>query len=140
MQRIESESRYAPIIGFSKAVRVGDLVFVAGMSAIDAAGEAVGGADPYLQARESLRKALDALAACGGTASDVVQTRMYLVDAGHWERVGRAHGEVFAADRPAATMVVVKDLLDPRMLVEIEIVAALGQPPAGATRAPGRGA
>jgi enamine deaminase RidA (YjgF/YER057c/UK114 family) len=125
MQRVESESRYAPVIGFSKAVRAGGLVFVAGMTAIDAAGEVVGGADPYQQARECLRKAVDALAACGASAADVVQTRMYLVDPAHWEDVGRAHGEVFAAERPAATMVVVKELLDPRMLVEIEVVAAL---------------
>ena len=126
MQRVDSESRYAPVIGFSKAVRAGNLVFVAGMTAIDASGEAVGGADPYLQAQESLRKALDALAACGAGATDVVQTRMYLVDPTHWEAVGRAHGEVFADSRPAATMVVVKELLDPRMLVEIEVVAAAG--------------
>lgn len=126
MQRVESESRYAPVIGFSKAVRAGNLVFVAGMTAIDAAGVVVGGADPYRQAQESLRKALDALAACGASAADVVQTRMYLVDPAHWEEVGRAHGEAFAEHRPAATMVVVKELLDPRMLVEIEVVAAVG--------------
>jgi enamine deaminase RidA (YjgF/YER057c/UK114 family) len=125
IERIESESRYASVIGFSKAVRAGNLVFVAGMTAIDAAGDAVGGADPYLQARESLRKALEALAACGASAADVVQTRMYLVDPAHWEEVGRAHGDVFADHRPAATMVVVKELLDPRMLVEIEVVAAV---------------
>jgi len=125
MQRVESESRYAPVIGFSKAVRAGNLVFVAGMTAIDAAGDAVGGADPYLQARECLRKAVAALAACDAGIGDVVQTRMYLVDPANWEEVGRAHGEVFAADRPAATMVVVKELLDPRMLVEIEVVAAV---------------
>jgi len=125
MQRVESESRYAQVIGFSKAVRAGNLVFVAGMSAIDAAGDAVGGGDPYRQARECLRKALDALAACGARAANVVQTRTYLVDPAHWEEVGRAHGETFAEHRPAATMVVVKELLDPRMLVEIEVVAAV---------------
>jgi enamine deaminase RidA (YjgF/YER057c/UK114 family) len=125
IERFESESTYAPVIGFSKAVRAGNLVFVAGMTAIDAAGDAVGGADPYLQAREALRKALDALAACGASAADVVQTRMYLVDPAHWEEVGRAHGQAFAEHRPAATMVVVKELLDPRMLVEIEVVAAV---------------
>src|SRR4051812_30426441 len=85
MLRVESVSRFAPVIGFSKAVRAGNLVFVAGMTAIDAAGEAVGGADPYLQARESLRKALAALADCRADAADVVQTRMYLVDPAHWE-------------------------------------------------------
>jgi enamine deaminase RidA (YjgF/YER057c/UK114 family) len=124
-QRIESESRYAPVIGFSQAVRAGNLVFAAGMSAIDPSGEAIGGADPYLQARECLRKALAAVEACGATAADVVQTRMYLVDPAHWEQVGRAHGAAFADHRPAATMVVVKELLDPRMLVEIEVVAVV---------------
>lgn len=125
IDRFDSESRYAPVIGFSKAVRAGNLVFVAGMTAIDANGEAVGGSDPYLQAGECLRKALAALAECGAYEADVVQTRMYLVDPAHWEEVGRAHGEVFADHRPAATMVVVKELLDPRMLVEIEVVAVI---------------
>lgn len=126
IQRIESESRYAPTIGFAKAVRAGDLVFVAGMSAIDPAGDVVGDGDPYRQAAECLRKAVVALAECGARAADVVQTRMYLVDPRHWEEVGRAHAEAFGGNRPAATMVVVKDLLDPRMLVEIEVVAAVG--------------
>jgi enamine deaminase RidA (YjgF/YER057c/UK114 family) len=125
MHRVESDSRYAPVIGFSKAVHAGNLVFVAGMTAVDAGGEVVGGADPYGQARESLRKAVDALAACGASTADVVQTRMYLTDPAHWEEVGRAHGDAFADHRPAATMVVVKQLLDPRMLVEIEVVAVL---------------
>jgi enamine deaminase RidA (YjgF/YER057c/UK114 family) len=124
VQRIESDSRYAPTIGFSKAVRAGGLVFVAGMTAIDADGSVVGDTDPYLQAREALRKAVTALAECGAVVADVVQTRMYLVDPAHWADVGRAHGELFADGRPAATMVVVKELLDPRMLVEIEVVAA----------------
>jgi enamine deaminase RidA (YjgF/YER057c/UK114 family) len=122
-QRIPSDSRYAPLIGFSRAVRAGDLVFVAGMSAIDADGNAIGGDDPYLQAKECLAKIVSALSAAGAAPTDVVQTRMYLVDAAHWESVGRAHGELFADARPAATMVVVKELLDPRMLVEIEAVA-----------------
>jgi enamine deaminase RidA (YjgF/YER057c/UK114 family) len=125
VQRIESDSRFAATIGFSKAVRAGNLVFVAGMTAVDAGGDVVGGADPYLQAREALRKALAAVTACGGSAVDVVQTRIYLVDAAHWEQVGRAHGEAFVSHRPAATMVVVKELLDPRMLVEIEVMAAV---------------
>jgi enamine deaminase RidA (YjgF/YER057c/UK114 family) len=124
IERIDSESRYAQTIGFSKAVRAGDLVFVAGMSAVDAAGDVVGGDDPYRQAKECLRKAVEALASCGATAAEVVQTRMYLIDPLHWEHVGRAHAEAFGANRPAATMVVVRELLDPRMLVEIEVVAS----------------
>ncbi|HJQ42255.1 MAG TPA: RidA family protein [Jatrophihabitantaceae bacterium] len=123
LERIPSDSRYAPIIGFSRAVRAGDLVFLAGISAIDADGVAVGGDDPYLQARECLAKMTAALEAAGADVHDVVHTRMFLVDAAHWQDVGRAHGEVFADARPAATMVVVKELLDPRMLVEIEAIA-----------------
>jgi enamine deaminase RidA (YjgF/YER057c/UK114 family) len=93
------------------------------MSAINDEGTAVGGNDPYLQAAECLAKVAAALEASGATTADVVQTRTYLVSAAHWHEVGRAHGETFAGVRPASTMVVVKELLDPRMLVEIEAVA-----------------
>jgi len=120
--RIESPSPYAPSIGFSAAVRSGDLIFVAGMTAVGADGEVVG-EDAYAQAREALRKVVEAVRAAGGRgASDVVQTRMYLVDAADWEAVGRAHGEVFADAPPAATMVVT-GLLNPAMRVEVEAIA-----------------
>lgn len=122
--RFESQSRYAPVIGFSAAVVHDGRVFLAGISAIDPDGRAVGGSDPYLQARECLRKAEATLKECGSSMANVLHSRIYLVDADHWEQVGAAHGEAFGAARPAATMVVVKQLLDPRMLVEIEIVAA----------------
>jgi enamine deaminase RidA (YjgF/YER057c/UK114 family) len=124
VQRIESDSRYAATIGFSKAVRAGGLVFTAGVTAVGPDGVVVGDKDPYLQAREALRKAVAALADCGADVADVLQTRMYLVDPAHWGDVGRAHAEVFGGNRPAATMVVVKELLDPRMLIEIEVVAS----------------
>ena len=126
LSRVASPSRYAPIIGFSSAVRAGDLVFVAGTTAVDSSGAVVGGDDPYEQTREILRKISTTLSAAGTDMSRVVQTRMYLTRAEHWEDVGRAHGEVFADHRPAATMVVVAGLLDPGMLVEIEAVASLG--------------
>ena len=122
-QRIPSSSPYADRIGFSAAVRAGDLVLSAGTTAIDPAGACVGEGDPHAQTREALRKVLAAFAAAGALPEDVVQTRMSLVDPGHAEAVGRAHAEVFAAVRPAATMVVVAALLDPRMLVEVEAVA-----------------
>jgi enamine deaminase RidA (YjgF/YER057c/UK114 family) len=125
VQRVPSDSPYAPVIGFSRAVRSSGTVFLAGISAIDSSGTAVGGADPYLQARECFAKMTGALTAAGASVADVVHTRMFLVDAQHWREVGRAHGEVFADAPPAATMVVVKELLDPRMLVEIEAVAVL---------------
>src|SRR4051794_15853835 len=121
--RIPSESRYAPTIGFSKAVRAGQLVFLAGITAVDAQGGVTGGADPYGQALACFVKITEALRSAGATTADVVHTRMYLTDAAHWEDVGRAHGETFAGAPPAATMLVVKELLDPRMLVEIEVTA-----------------
>jgi enamine deaminase RidA (YjgF/YER057c/UK114 family) len=121
--RIPSESRYAPTIGFSKAVRTGELIFLAGITAMGSEGDVTGGDDPYRQASACFAKIADALAQCGATTNDVVHTRMYLTDAAHWPAVGRAHGETFAAAPPAATMLVVKELLDPRMLVEIEVTA-----------------
>jgi len=102
------------------------LVFVAGTTAVDSSGAVAGGDDPYAQTQEALRKIGDVLAEVGTDLSHVVQTRMYLIRPEHWEHVGRAHREVFAENSPAATMVVVAGLLDPRMLVEIEAVAHLG--------------
>ena len=122
--RVPSPSPYAPVIGFSAAVRAGDLIFVAGMTAVTADG-AIAGSDAYTQAREALRKVGEALEAAGGRLDQVVQTRMYLADAADWEAVGRAHGEVFADTCPAAAMLVT-GLLDPRMRVEIEAVAHVG--------------
>jgi enamine deaminase RidA (YjgF/YER057c/UK114 family) len=122
MDRVPSPSPYAASIGFSAAVRAGDYVFVAGMTAIGAGGELVGGDDPYAQAREALRKLAEALEAAGARVDQVVQTRMFLTRADDWEAVGRAHGELFGAARPAAAMLVT-GLLDPRMRVEIEAVA-----------------
>ncbi len=123
-ERVPSPSPYAPVIGFSAAVRAGDLVFVAGMTAVGGDGEVVG-EDAYTQAREALRKVQEALESAGARLGQVVQTRMFLADAADWEAVGRAHGEVFGEIRPAAAMLVT-GLLDPRMRVEIEAVAHLG--------------
>ena len=122
--RLASPSRYAPIIGFSSAVTAGGLVFVSGTTAVDSAGGVVGGDDPYAQTREVLRKIGVVLTEAGSDLSKVVQTRIYLGRQQDWEQVGRAHGEVFADHRPAATVVVV-GLLDPGMLVEIEAVAVV---------------
>jgi enamine deaminase RidA (YjgF/YER057c/UK114 family) len=125
--RIPSESRYAPAIGFSKAVRAGELIFLAGITAVSPDGEVTGGADPYAQAQACFAKIAEALRSAGATTADVVHTRMYLTDARDWEAVGRAHGETFADAPPAATMLVVKELLDQRMLVEIEVTAVAAQ-------------
>lgn len=126
IERIPSPSPYAPVIGFSAAVRAGDFVMVAGTTAVDGDGNVVGGDDAYAQAREVLRRIGDALEAAGATLDQVVQTRMYLTDPDDWEAVGRAHGEVLGDVRPAAAMLVTR-LLDPRMRVEIEAVAYLGR-------------
>ena len=123
---VPSPSRYAPIIGFSSAVHAGDWVLVAGMTAIDSGGGCVGGDSVYEQTREALRKVGVALEGAGAAISDVVQTRIHLTDVARWEEAGRAHGEVFAGVRPAATMVGAAALLDPRMLVEVEATAWVG--------------
>lgn len=126
LERVPSSSRYAADIGFCAAVRSGDYVHLAGVTAVTPDGSVVGPDDPEAQAAECLRKIEHALAAFGAGLEHVVNTRMYLVDADHWSAVGRAHGVAFAGHPPAATMVVVKQLLDERMLVEIEAVAYLG--------------
>lgn len=123
--RIPSPSPYAATAGFSAAVRAGDLVVVAGMTALSADGELVGGDDPYTQTREALRKVSEALQAAGATLEDVVQTRVSVANRGDWEPVGRAHGEVFGEAPPAMAMLVI-GLVDERMLVEIEAIARVG--------------
>ena len=122
--RVPSTSPYAHRIGFSAAVRVGDTIHVAGMTALAADGGIAGGEDPYEQARAALAKIDAALRVAGASTADVVRTRMYVTDRSHADPVGRAHGEMFADARPVATMVVAQ-LLDPRMKVEIEATAQL---------------
>lgn len=117
-QRVSSGSPFEPTIGFSRAMRAGPFVHVAGTAPIWADGSC--DPDAEAQARRCFEIILAALAEAGATAEQVVRTRMYLTDAGDAEAVGRAHGAVFGAVRPAATMVVVKALLDPRWKVEIE--------------------
>lgn len=126
IQRHPSPSSFAPSIGFSGAVRAGDWLLFAGVTAVDPKGALVGGDSAYEQAREALRTLEDALASAGGRLEQVVSTRMYLADPAHWREVGRAHREAFAGAPPVATMVVVGGLVDPRMLVEIEAVAYTG--------------
>ena len=126
-QRIPSGSAYEPVIGFSRAVRVGDRVLVSGTGPIWPDGTV--DADPEVQAARCLVIILDALAAAGASAADVIRTRMFLVDAADWQAVGRAHGAVFGDIRPAATMVVVAALLDDRGRVEIEAEAVIASEP-----------
>ena len=124
-RRISSNSPYEDVIGFSRAVRVGDTVYVSGTVAWGDDGSFVGEGDVYAQAKQTLRNIEKALQQAGASLGDVVRTRVYLTDIGRLEEAARAHAEAFAAVKPAASMVEVSRLADPKMLVEIEAVAVV---------------
>ena len=112
-------------VGYSRAVRVGNVIHVAGTTALDEYGHLVGEGDAYAQARRALQNIRAALERAGAGLGDVVRTRIYVTDISRWEEIGRAHGEALGQVRPAATMVEVVRLIDPRMLVEIEAEAII---------------
>lgn len=122
-QRIGTDTPWAIVVGYSRAVRVGSHVHVSGTTATDAQGRIVGKGDPYGQTVQAIRNIEAALEAAGSGLGDVVRTRIFVTDIEDWEAVGRAHGEAFGEVRPATTMVEVRALIDPEMVVEIEAYA-----------------
>jgi enamine deaminase RidA (YjgF/YER057c/UK114 family) len=124
-QNIRGNSPYEPVVGYSRAVRVGQTVRVAGTTATGDDGKIVARGDAHAQPVQCFKNVEKALRAAGARFSDVVRTRMYLTDISHSEEVGRAHGEIFRDIRPAATMIEVSRLVDPDMLVEVEVEAVV---------------
>jgi enamine deaminase RidA (YjgF/YER057c/UK114 family) len=122
-----SGSKWEEIVGYSRAVKAGSIIEVAGTTAVDDEGNIVGAGNPYAQTRFVLEKIEKTLKNAGSGLQDVVRTRMYVTDIEAWEQIGKAHGEFFGQIKPAATMVEVSKLISPDLLVEIEVTAIVGQ-------------
>ena len=124
-QLYSSRTAWEPVVGYSRAVRVDNRIWVSGTTSTGSDGAIVGKGDPYAQAKQAIANIERALAAAGAVLADVVRTRIFVTDIAHWRDIGRAHGEAFADIRPATTMVEVARLIDPDLLVEIEADAVV---------------
>jgi enamine deaminase RidA (YjgF/YER057c/UK114 family) len=121
----DSDTKWEPLVGYSRAVQVGNIIHVSGTTATDENGDVVGPGEPYTQAVQVIVNIQEALQGLGADLSDIVRTRIYVVNIADWPEIGRAHAEAFAAIKPATTMVEVRRFVDPEMLVEIEADAIL---------------